>query len=106
MRNRKWTSKQKLGIVLEGFKGEKSVSELCNKHAIGQSQYYTWRDQFLVNGASIFEAHRDKKTERLEREIVKLKTVIGGLTVELKKRPCCEIAITGHGLKDSGIIEK
>jgi transposase-like protein len=85
MKNRKWTGKQKLAIVLEGFKNTLSVSELCTKHEIGQSQYYKWRDQFLANGASIFDNHSDKKSERLEREIIKLKTVIGGLTVELKK---------------------
>ena len=85
MKNRKWTGKQKLAIVLEGFKEQLSVAELCNKHEIGQSQYYKWRDQFLNNGASIFEIKPDKKIERLERENTKLKTVIGGLTVELKK---------------------
>ena len=85
MKNRKWTGKQKLAIVLEGFKTNMGVSELCIKHEIGQSQYYKWRDQFLANGASIFDMTSDKKSERLEREIVKLKTVIGGLTVDLKK---------------------
>ena len=85
MKNRKWTGKQKLAIVLEGFKTNMGVSELCIKHEIGQSQYYKWRDQFLANGSSIFDITPDKKIAQLERENIKLKTVIGGLTVELKK---------------------
>jgi len=85
MKNRKWTGKQKLEIVLEGFKEKMSVSELCNRFEIGQSQYYKWRDQFLKNGASVFDDKPDKKAERLQAENRRLKHVIGELTVELKK---------------------
>lgn len=85
MKNRKWTGKQKLEIVLEGLKEKHSVSELCNRHEVGQSQYYKWRDQFLKHGASIFDVQPDKKVERLQRENRRLKSLIGDLTVELKK---------------------
>jgi transposase-like protein len=85
MKKRQWTGQQKLQIILEGFRDDKRVSELCNMHEIAQSQYYKWRDQFLKKGASIFDEHPDKKAERLKSENRRLKHVIGELTVELKK---------------------
>lgn len=51
-----------------------------------QRQYYTWRDKFLENASKVFETNQQtKREERLERENKKLKTIIGDLTVELKK---------------------
>jgi transposase-like protein len=51
MKRRRWDSKTKTKIVLEGLSG-KPVSEICNDHGIHQNQYYSWRDKFLS------EAHR------------------------------------------------
>lgn len=85
MKNRKWTGKQKLQIVLEGLSGKMSVSDLCNRHEISQSMYYKWRDQLLNNGNQIFDAAPEKHVERLKGENRRLKGIIGDLTVELKK---------------------
>jgi transposase len=86
MQRRKWSSKDKLTIVLEGLKGTVPLGELCAKFQISQSQYYKWRDQLLANGAKVFDyGGVDKSTERLLREIQNLKHIIGDLTVELKK---------------------
>jgi len=85
MRNRKWTSQQKLQITLEGLKGRRSISEICNEYEISQSQYYKWRDQFQKNAHNLFDAAPDKKTERLEAKVKKLTSLVGELTVELKK---------------------
>jgi transposase len=56
MQRRKWDAKTKALIVLEGPKG-KPVAEICTEHQISQSQYYQWRDQFLVNAAKAFEVY-------------------------------------------------
>ncbi|MGI6241252.1 MAG: transposase [Candidatus Omnitrophota bacterium] len=32
MKNRKWTNKQKLEIVLENLNGRVTISDLCNRH--------------------------------------------------------------------------
>lgn len=86
MKNRKWTNKQKLEIVLEGIKGSIPISELCNRHQIMQTQYYAWKNHFLRNAEKIFDLGKSTSTEeRLENENRKLKTVIGELTMELKK---------------------
>ena len=84
-RGRRWTSEEKAKIVLQGLKG-RSVAELCNEYQIHQQQYYRWRDQFLENVDKVFDTNKQsKKEERLEREVRKLKGIIGDLTVELKK---------------------
>jgi transposase-like protein len=85
MHRRKWNPKTKAMIVLEGLKG-KPVAELCNEHQISQAQYYQWRDQFLVHAAQAFEVHeRSQREARLVRENVRLKALVGELTLELKK---------------------
>ena len=86
MKHRKWTSKQKSQIVLEGLSGKIEVSKLCGKYEISQTQYYKWRDQFLQTCHHAFETTNiSKKEQRLEGEVSKLKNIIGDLTVELKK---------------------
>ena len=50
MKHRKWTPAQKLSIVLEGIKGNFTITELCNRHQISQTQYYKWRDRLLSEG--------------------------------------------------------
>jgi len=86
MEKRKWTSQQKLQIVLEGLSGQIEISKLCSKYQISQTQYYQWRDHLLKFGHQAFESKNiTKKEQHLEQEVGKLKRIIGDLTVELKK---------------------
>jgi transposase-like protein len=85
MPRRKWDAKTKAMLVLEGLKG-KPVAEICTEHQLSQAQYYQWRDQFLAHAAKAFEVHEQSQREaRLARENAKLKTLVGELTLELKK---------------------
>jgi transposase-like protein len=84
-KGRNWTAEEKANIVLQGLRG-RSVAEICNEYRIHQTQYYKWRDKFLENAPKVFEAEKQtKREERLEREVQRLKGIIGDLTVELKK---------------------
>lgn len=86
MEKRKWSSSQKLQIVLEGLSGQIEISKLCAKYQLSQTQYYQWRDQLLKHGHQAFESKNiTKKEQHLESEVAKLKRIIGDLTVELKK---------------------
>ena len=85
MKKRNWTGQQKMQIVLEGLSGKTGMSELCSRHSISQSLYYKWRDQLMQSSATIFESNPDKKSERLTRENHRLTSIIGKLTIELKK---------------------
>ncbi|MBN2068031.1 MAG: transposase [Opitutales bacterium] len=47
MTRRKWSSEQKLQIVLEGLSGKLPLSQLCAHHRISQAQFYQWKDRLL-----------------------------------------------------------
>ena len=81
MKRRKWDSKTKALIVLQGLKG-KPVAEICLEHQISQTQYYQWRDQLLANAHQVF-TENERKEERLSQENARLRKIIGDLTVEL-----------------------
>lgn len=86
MQKRKWTSQEKLKIILEGLSGQIEINKLCAKYQIAQTQYYKWRDQLLKFGHQAFDQKTiTKKEELLEHENLKLRRIIGDLTIELKK---------------------
>ena len=85
MKRRKWDSKTKFKVVMQGLRG-RSVAEICNEYQIAQTQYYKWHDQFLAHGEKAFEVTNQTNLEQRQAlEIVRLKTVVGELTMELKK---------------------
>ncbi len=47
---RKFTAEAKIRIVLEGLKGEASISELCRREGIVSNLYYRWSKEFLEAG--------------------------------------------------------
>jgi transposase-like protein len=87
MKRRRWDSKTKTKIVLEGLSG-RPVSEICNEYGIHQNQYYSWRDKFLSEAHKAFESKKDGgEAIRLRKKNQELTQIIGSLTltVELKK---------------------
>jgi transposase len=47
---RKFSPEEKIRIVLEGLRGEQSVSELCRRAGIASNLYYRWSKDFLEAG--------------------------------------------------------
>ncbi len=47
---KQYSAEEKIGIVLDGLKGEDSVAELCRREGIAQSLYYGWSEEFLEAG--------------------------------------------------------
>ncbi len=47
---RKFSPEEKIRIVLEGLRGEQSVSELCRREGIVANLYYRWSKDFLEAG--------------------------------------------------------
>ena len=39
---RKFNSEEKIGIILEGLKGEDSIAAICRREGISPSLYYKW----------------------------------------------------------------
>jgi len=85
MKRRRWDSKTKTKIVLEGLSG-RPVSEICNEYGIHQNQFYIWRDKFLSEAHKAFDSKKDScELELLCKKNKDLIQIIGSLTVELKK---------------------
>ena len=57
---RKYTPEEKVRIVLEGFRREVTVSDLCRREGIKPHSYYTWTKEFMEAGK-----------ERLTRDMVR-----------------------------------
>ena len=47
---RKFSADDKIRIVLEGLRGEVSISEICSREGIASSVYYKWSKAFLEAG--------------------------------------------------------
>jgi transposase-like protein len=44
------SAEEKIRIVLEGLRGEYSITELCRREGIAESLYYSWSKEFLEAG--------------------------------------------------------
>ena len=79
----KYTSKQKLEIVLEGLRTETSITEVCRKYGISSSMYYKWRDLFLRKGEEIFANQGNFASERAYIDKIReMERIIGRITIE------------------------
>ena len=47
---RKYSSEEKIRIILEGLRGEESIAELCRREEISPNIYYRWSKEFLDAG--------------------------------------------------------
>jgi len=67
-----YSAEEKIRIVLEGLRGEESISEICRREGINNNLYYNWSKDFLEAGkrrlagdikreANSTEAHQLKK---------------------------------------------
>jgi len=87
---RKFSADDKIRIVLEGLRGEISISELCRKEGIAASAYYKWSKDFLEAGkngltrSTIRDASTDQ-VNHLKGENADLKTAVAELTLEVIK---------------------
>ena len=90
----KHTSEEKIRIVVEGFRREVTVNELCRREGIKPHSYYGWTKEFMEAGKERLarDTLRDatqQEVHQLKRENVELKQLVGELSLEgyrLKKR--------------------
>ena len=68
---KKYSSEEKVRIVLEGLRGEMSIAELCRKEGIQPNVYYKWSKEFLEAGKKRLQ--RDTVREVASNEVVDLK---------------------------------
>ena len=68
---KKYSTEEKIRIVLEGLRGEVSIAELCRKEGIHQNVYYKWSKDFLEAGKKRLQG--DTEREATSSEVVDLK---------------------------------
>ena len=65
---KKYSSEEKIRIVLEGMRGEESIAELCRREGLNQNVYYRWSNEFLEAGNQRLVADIMLKNEVLSLE--------------------------------------
>ena len=84
---RKFNPEEKIRIILEGLKGEDSISAICRREGIAPSLYYKWSKAFLqagkrrLKGDTIREANSDEVSE-LRKENDQLKQLVAELSLK------------------------
>ena len=84
---RKFSPEEKVRIVLEGLRGEQSVSELCRREGIAANLYYRWSKDFLeagkkhLAGDTVREA-TSHEVKGLRSENRELKEVVAEITLK------------------------
>jgi len=87
--HRKFTAEEKIRIILEGLRGEESLTDLCRKERIHPTMYYKWSKSFLeagkrqLNGDTIREASSNEVKE-LREENDLLKMIVAELTINTR----------------------
>lgn len=83
---KKYSSEEKIRIVLEGLRGEMSIAELCRKEGIQPNVYYKWSKDFLeagkrrLIGDTVREATSSEVID-LKRENDQLKALVAELAL-------------------------
>ena len=95
-------SEEKIRIVLEGLRGEQSISELCRREGIAANLYYRWSKDFLeagkkqLSGDTVREA-TSTEVKGLRAENSELKEVVAEMTL---KNRVLKKSLMGPGDRD------
>jgi transposase len=85
---RKFTAEEKIRIVLEGFRRDTPIRDLCHREGIHPGTYYAWLKDFMEAGKerltrdTVRNATRGEVQE-LKRENSRLKTLVAELSLQV-----------------------
>lgn len=85
----RYSSEEKIRIIIEGMRGETTVAELCRKEGISQANYYKWSKDFMeagkrrLTGDTMREANTSEVQE-LKGENHSLKELVAELSLEVR----------------------
>jgi transposase len=57
---KKYSSEEKIRIVIDGLRGEDSISSLCRREGIPANLYYSWSKDFLEVGSVLWAIPPEK----------------------------------------------
>ena len=84
---KRYSSEEKIRIVLEGLRGEYSIAELCRREGIAQGLYYKWSKEFLEAGKRRLSGDTERQATSsevrdLRREMSDLKEALADVLLE------------------------
>ena len=85
---RKFTAEEKIRIVLEGFRRDTPIRDLCRREGIRPSTYYAWLKDFMEAGKERLTRDITRDATRTEiqdikRENDRLKTLVAELSLQV-----------------------
>ena len=104
---RKYTPEEKIRIVLEGFRREVTVNDLCRREGIKPHSYYAWTKEFMEAGKERLtrDVARDatrQEIQALKRENEELKQLVADLSLEAYRLKKTAIPMPQDGVGTSG----
>lgn len=100
---RRYSSEEKIRIVLEGLRGEESIAALCQREGIAEGLYCSWSKEFLEAGKKRLSGDTQRQATSsevrdLRREMQSLKELVAELSLEnrLPKKACSAVGTTTH----------
>ena len=86
---RRFSAEDKIRIVLEGFRKEMPVSDLCRREGISSALYYSWLKDFMEAGKARLKGDtlRDatqSEVKGLRQENARLKELVGEQALEIQ----------------------
>ncbi len=99
---KKYTSEEKIRIVLEGFRREVTVNELCRREGIKPSNFYSWTKEFMESGKERLSRDTTRDATRqeinaLKRDNADLKQMVAELSLELHRLKKTAIPMLDEG---------
>lgn len=84
---RRYLAEEKIRVVLEGFRKEIPVSDLCRKEGIPTPVYYSWLKDFMEGGKKQLQGDTlrdapEKEVKSLKRENERIKELLAELALE------------------------
>jgi transposase len=86
---RRFSAEDKIRVVLEGFRKEMSVSDLCRREGVSSALYYSWLKDFMEAGKARLKGDtlRDathSEVKGLRQENRRLKELVGEQALEIQ----------------------
>jgi transposase len=91
---RRFSSEEKIKIIIEGLRGEESVAAICRKYNISDAIYYKWNKDFLEAGKKRLSGDIEREANSTEVQELKKEN-------ESLKKAVAELFVENSGLKKS-----
>jgi len=71
MKGKRYTTEQKIRILREADRAERSILEVCREHQISEQSFHRWKREF-----GMMELDQAKQLKELQRENARLKRML------------------------------